>query len=218
MTTLSLKALREQARRTQKEAADLCDVSLSTYRRWEQTPDDMPHGLWLQLTDFLERSVQIRKEQQMKQEPTRVTVRGLTQEEEDELLANPDWTVPVPEWLTDEFPTERELSLDEWNKWETRHVEPYPGFADAFAKWERAWQEVELAQLKADGVKVFEADPIQVSPEFDPVTGEPVIYDEHMIAVDPDTGKETLWFDENELSDEELALLDAEEAEEAEAD
>ena len=98
----------------------------------------------------------------MKQEPIEATVRYMTPEEEDELFANPDWTVPVPEWLTDEFIPEREMTRDEWYRWETRHIEPYPGFAEAFAKWERAWQEVELAQLKADGVKVFEADPIRL--------------------------------------------------------
>ncbi|RSX54605.1 hypothetical protein [Bifidobacterium samirii] len=148
----------------------------------------------------------------MKPEPIESKVEYMTVAEADELIANADWTVPVPEWLTDDFIPERNLSLAEWDRWETRHIEPYPGFAQAFAKWERAWQEVELAQLKADGVKVFEADPIQVRPK-PAATSEPVISAEHMIAVDPEIDMEEIWFDENELTDEELALLDAAEAE-----
>lgn len=204
MQQLSIKNLRKQAHRTQKEMAELCDVSLTTYTKWEKNPADMPHGLYLQVIDFLEHAVQIRKETTMAHDMGMAHVVCLTPEEAEREAAENPYTVPIPEGLEEDFHPSKPITFQQMVDWETNHKEPYPGYADEYEAWESAWQEVELAQMKADGVTETEINPVHVDPEFDPATGEPIIYDEPHIVQDDQSGEGDLFLDEADLTEDEL--------------
>ncbi|WP_240539372.1 hypothetical protein [Bifidobacterium sp. SO1] len=123
------------------------------------------------------------------------------------------YTVPIPEGLTEEFFPSKPVTDEQMMRWMTRHIEPYPGYADEEAAWERAWQEVEIAQLKADGEPVLELDPVHVDPEFDPSTGKPIVYDEPHIVQNPDNGEADLFIDTADLTEDELKHDDSQDSE-----
>lgn len=211
MKQLSLRHLRLQARKTKKEAADLCDVSLNTYSKYEDDPLAMPHGLYLQLVEYFELSTQIRKANRMS-EPIKANVKFVTPEEASETDRIEDYSVPIPEGLTEEFHPSQPVTPQQIIDWETKNKEPYPGYAEEFFNWENAWEKVNRAQNEADGGHIHLSDPVHVDPEFDESTGDAIIYDEVQMAVDPDSGEQVLYIDEADMSSEEIAQASEEEA------
>ena len=210
MHQLSLKALRQQAGRTQKEVAELCDVDVRVYRKWETNPADMPYGLHLQVTDFLERAVQIRKETKMSKDMGSVHVQFHVPEDDD--YKDSSYTVDIPEGATEEFEPSQPVSMKQWAAWDRRGEEPYPGFAEELEKWDKANERLNRTQLAEDGAPVPELDTVQVDPEFDEMTGEPVTYDETQVVVDAETGEEDIFIDTADIDPDELAEHDAEQA------
>lgn len=170
---LSLKELRKQARRSQKECAELLDVSIDTWRRWEKNPDSMPYASHQQAVDFLERAVQIRKELTMAKDFGKVPVVAVTDIDLDEEMKN--YTVPIPEGLTPEFVPSQPVTAEQMRKFAAFGKEAYPGMADEYEAWEKAWDEVNLEQMKADGAPINIQEVVHVDPEFDEY-GEPVEY------------------------------------------
>lgn len=170
---LSLRTLRKQARRSQKECAELLGVSIDTWRRWEKNPDAMPYAAHRQVFDFLERAVQIRKEINMAKNYGKVPVVAETDIDLDEEMN--DYTVPIPEGLTPTFEPSKPVTAEQMNKFISHGKEAYPGMADEFAAWEAAWDQVNLAQMKADGAPINIQEVVHVDPEFDEY-GEPIEY------------------------------------------
>lgn len=201
MTQLSIKNLRHQAGRTQKETAELLDVDTRTYRKWENDPTEMPHGAYLQLIDFLERSVQIRKEIKMGTDMGKASV--VFDQSDDKT----EYTVPVPEGLSEEFEPSRPVSRKQWMAYDATGVEPYPGFTEELQEWEKAWEAVNSAQLEADGAPPLVLDTVQVDPEFDEETGEPITYDEVHVNVDASNGSMSMDIPEADITDEEREKL-----------
>lgn len=140
----------------------------------------------------------------MAQDMGKVKVVCDTPEEVERMREEAEYTVPIPEGLTEDFEPSQPVTLKQYEAWENHHIEPYVGFADELEAWERAWQDVEIAQLKADGEPVLELDPVHVDPEFDPATGEPIIYDEPHIVQDDQSGEGGLFLDEADLTEDEL--------------
>lgn len=69
-------------------------------------------------------------------------------EEEDD---DNDWTVPIPEWLTDEFVPSKPVTSDDIFRYQTAGIEPYEGYTKELQDWEDAWQDVARRQAIADG-------------------------------------------------------------------
>lgn len=199
-TYLSIKALRNQAHRTQKEMADLFNISLDTWRKWERNPDAMPYSAHLQAVDFLEQSIQIRKDtttmtRYMGELPVDRTPVDLT------ARADNDYTVPIPEGLTDEFEPSRPVTSKQMLDYDLHGKEPYPGYADEYEAWQEAWEQVNRAQLVADGGTLNIQDPIHAPAEFDEY-GEPIEYANDPKAVVRDDGNIDLYTDKKEDDEE----------------
>ncbi|NEG71827.1 hypothetical protein [Bifidobacterium ramosum] len=92
----------------------------------------------------------------------KVKVEYVSIEDSDRDAEEHPYTVPIPEDLTEDFEPSKPVTREQMIRWMTRHIEPYPGYAEEEGAWERAWQEVELAQLKADGEPVLEMDPVHL--------------------------------------------------------
>lgn len=200
MTNPIIKRLRQKAGKTKKEIAELIGVSVNTYTKYENDPDNMPHGTYRHLLEYLEIAAQLRKARTM-------TAEVVFNDHEDSI---DDYTVPIPEGLTEYFEPSQPVSPEQIIKWETSNIEPYPGYAEEENNWEKAWEEVNRAQNEADGGSMHIADPVHVDPEFDEATGEPIIYDEPHVVVDPDSGEANLYIDEADLTDKERAEADKE--------
>ncbi|WP_223848062.1 hypothetical protein [Bifidobacterium reuteri] len=84
-----------------------------------------------------------------------------------------DYTVPIPEGLTEEFHPSQPVTPKQIIAWETRNEEPYPGYAEELFNWENAWEEVNRAQLKADGgyLHISDPEPVEVVASSDAVAG-----------------------------------------------
>lgn len=202
MRQLSIRNLRRQAGRTQKELAELCDVDVATWRKWEKNPLDMPLGLYLQATEFLERAVQIRKEMKMSKDMGRVSV---VFHDPDEDEPDTGYTVDVPEGAGEDFKPSQPVTMKGWQAWDTHGIEPYPGFADELMEWEKANERLNRAQLEADGAPVPELDTVHPDPEFDPQTGEAIEYaDEFRLNVDAQTGEADMDVPESAIDPDEL--------------
>lgn len=190
MEAISIRNLRMQAGKTQTEVADLLDVSLSTYKRWEKNPLNMPHGMWLQTVEYLELSAQVRKKTKMATDMGFHKVefeKPMTDEEMTEDTAS--YTVPIPEGLTGDFIPSKPVTNEQTIAWTTRNIEPYPGYADEYAAWEDAWERVNRAQMEADGNTPNYVDNLVLQPEYDPQTDEPIDYEEPVIFQNTGTGK-----------------------------
>lgn len=201
MKQISIRRLRLLAGKTKKEVSELLGVSVNTYTKYEDSPMDMPHGLYLQLVEYLEIANQTRKATTMNT-PIKTTVSFKDPRDNDDDRLE-DYTVPIPEGLTEEFHPSQPVSPKQIIDWETKNKEPYPGYAEELFNWENAWEEVNRAQQKADGGYLHEADPVHVDPEFDDATGEPIIYDEPHVVIDPTNGETSVYADEADLSEEE---------------
>lgn len=169
---LSIKTLRKQAKRTQKEMAELFDISLDTWRRWENNPDDMPYSAHLQAVDFLEQAVQIRKENTMAKHWGKV---HMAEGPVNMHVEDQGYTVPIPEGLTEVFEPSQPVTDRQTLDYELYGKEPYPGYADEMEAWEEAWEQVNRAQMVADGAPLNIMDPVLADPEFDEF-GEPIVY------------------------------------------
>ena len=51
---------------------------------------------------------------------------------------------------------------------------------------------------------------MHVSPEFDEATGEPITYDEPHVVMDPESGNTSVYVDEADMSEQEIAESDPE--------
>lgn len=125
------------------------------------------------------------------------TVDFRTPEEADE--DRREYTVPIPEGLTEEFEPSRPVTNAQTIAFQTSGKEPYPGYAREYADWERAWQEVDDAQDEADGIYSHYSVLANPSPENDPITGDPIDYDELRIEENAETGDADLLIPEDEL-------------------
>lgn len=168
MGNISLRNLRQQAGKTQAETAEVLDVSLSTYKRWEKSPSDMPHGMWLETVEYLELSAQNRKKQKMATDYGKSEVvfdEPMTDEEEEKNRAS--YTVPIPDSLTNHFVPSKKITRKQFLDWEIRHIEPYPGYADEYYAWQDAWEEIDRKQAEADGNPYNYVDNLKLEPESD---------------------------------------------------
>lgn len=82
-----------------------------------------------------------------------------------------DYTVPIPEGLTEEFVPSQPVTPKQIIDWETKNKEPYPGYAEELFNWENAWEEVNRAQQKADGGYLHVADPVHIQGEPETAAG-----------------------------------------------
>lgn len=206
MGNISLRNLRIQAGKTQAETAEVLDVSTSTYKRWEKNPLEMPHGMWLETVQYLEMSAQIRKKTKMATDYGHSEVvfdEPMTDEEGEKNRAS--YTVPIPDSLTNSFEPSQPITDKQFLDWEIRHIEPYPGYAEEYAAWQDAWEEIDRAQAEADGNHYNYVDNMKLQPEFDPQTGEPIDYEEPVIFQNAETNKV-----EVHLPDEDAVKADAE--------
>lgn len=181
MASLSIKKLRLQAGKTIKEMADVLDKDTRTYSKWENDPDLIPHGLWLQIVEYLEIAVQIRKkEKHMGQHMGKKQFRHCSNEEADKVDRRDQYTVPIPDWLTEDFKPSRPVTQQQMLAYDLHGKEPYPGYGEEMRKWEDAWEEINRAQLRADG-----ADPVVIdlptrTPEYD-TDGNLTTFDETVV-------------------------------------
>lgn len=188
--TINLKTLRRQAGRTQKEVAELLGVHVNTYRAWEKDPSSMPHGAWVDTVSYLEIAAQARKARKMATEFPLRKGRFVSVDDDSD---QEEYTVPIPEGLTEEFEPSQKVTWQQKVDFEATGKEPYPGYADELAEWERQWELVNEAQAEADGDHWQTLDPVLADPEYTPDTGEPIEYDEPNIDIDPKSGDATLF-------------------------
>lgn len=111
---------------------------------------------------------------------TGVTFHDPNDDPEDEDRS--EYTVPIPDDLTDTFNpinpnTGRPVTGEEAIRYATDGIEPYDGYADELAEWERRWELVNDAQALADGEPIHRVDVIHPAPETDGL-GLPIRYDE----------------------------------------
>lgn len=93
------------------------------------------------------------------------TVRFIDPAEDDDNIE--DYTVPIPEGLTEEFHPSHPVTTREIIDWEVRNIEPYPGYAEEVNNWEKAWEEVNRAQQAADGGYMPIIDPVHIKSDDD---------------------------------------------------
>lgn len=105
------------------------------------------------------------------------------------------YTVPIPEGLSPTFKPSKPVTLKQSLKFDKDGTEPYPGYGAEFSEWEKGWERVNRAQAIEDGAPVYESDTVSVSPEHDE-QGEPVIYDETHVVVDPQMGEASAFIPE----------------------
>ena len=77
--------------------------------------------------------------------PIKAKVRFVAPDEDDEDRLS-DYTVPIPEGLTEEFHPSQPVTPKQLLDWETKNREPYPGYSEEFFNWENAWEEVNRAR------------------------------------------------------------------------
>ena len=63
------------------------------------------------------------------------------------------------------------------------------GYAEEYAAWEDAWENINRAQAEADGNHYNYVDNMNLQPEFDPQTDAPVNYEEPTIFQNAETNK-----------------------------
>ena len=108
--------------------------------------------MWLETVQYLEMSAQIRKKTKMATDYGHSEVvfdEPMTDEEEEKNRAS--YTVPIPDSLTNSFEPSQPITDKQFLDWEIRHIEPYPGYAEEYAAWQDAWEEIDRAQAEADG-------------------------------------------------------------------
>ena len=89
----------------------------------------------------MELSAQIRKKTKMATDYGKQKVEFKLPPTDEELAEErASYTVPIPDDLPEQMIA-----------WECRNIEPYPGFADEYAAWEDAWENINRAQAEADG-------------------------------------------------------------------
>ncbi|PLS25168.1 hypothetical protein [Bifidobacterium imperatoris] len=132
----------------------------------------------------------------MKNKPIKATVRFVDPEEADKNDRLEDYTVPIPEGLTEEFRPSKPVTPRQMIDWETKNKEPYPGYAEELFNWENAWEEVNRAQLKADGGYLHIADPVHFDDDPEAAAGSvknvdgeevPVYGNDHVFGEHKDT-------------------------------
>ena len=105
MNQLSIRRLRQLAGKTKNEIADLLGMSVNTYSKYEDNPMSLSYAAYHQLIEYLETAIQIRKKLEKEQPmntPIKAKVRFVAPDEDDEDRLS-DYTVPIPEGLTEEF-------------------------------------------------------------------------------------------------------------------
>lgn len=114
-----------------------------------------------------------------------------------------NYTVPIPEGLEKNFNPSQPITKRQWLDYETKGVEPYPGFADELMEWEKAWDRVNREQLKADGADPLVLDMVHPDPEFDD-EDNPIEYSDMEVEIDKDSGEAKLRVSEAEMTQSEL--------------
>ena len=150
MNQLSIRRLRQPAGKTKNEIADLLGMSVNTYSKYEDNPMSLSYAAYHQLIEYLETAIQIRKKLEKEQPmntPIKAKVRFVAPDEDDEDRLS-DYTVPIPEGLTEEFHPSQPVTPKQLLDWETKNKEPYPGYSEEFFNWENAWEEVNRASRK----------------------------------------------------------------------
>lgn len=107
-----------------------------------------------------------------------------------------DYTVPIPEGLTEYFEPSKPVTNEQIIAWETKGIEPYPGYADEEEEWDKAWEMVNRAQAEADGHPYLVLPTAHPQPDFDD-DGQPTDFDDPEIVVNPDSGEATFYVDED---------------------
>ena len=142
MNQLSIRRLRQLAGKTKNEIADLLGMSVNTYSKYEDNPMSLSYAAYHQLIEYLETAIQIRKKLEKEQPmntPIKAKVRFVAPDEDDEDRLS-DYTVPIPEGLTEEFHPSQPVTPKQLLDWETKNKEPYPGYSEEFFNWENAWE------------------------------------------------------------------------------
>ena len=138
MNQLSIRRLRQLAGKTKNEIADLLGMSVNTYSKYEDNPMSLSYAAYHQLIEYLETAIQIRKKLEKEQPmntPIKAKVRFVAPDEDDEDRLS-DYTVPIPEGLTEEFHPSQPVTPKQLLDWETKNKEPYPGYSEEFFNWE----------------------------------------------------------------------------------
>jgi DNA-binding XRE family transcriptional regulator len=206
--TISLKKLRLKAGKTQKDMGELCDVSLNTWRSWEKDPRIMPHGMWLDAVAYLETAIQA-KETSMAQhfECKKAIIGDEAYKDEDE------WTVPIPEGLTDTFEPSKPCTKEQLIRYSTGGPEPYPGYEKELEAWEDAWEDVRQRQAEADGDTYLTLPNVITGvPEDVDEDGNLIQYDEPQVVVDAQSGDATLAVPDGDAKEADEAVKEADEA------
>ena len=107
-----------------------------------------------------------------------------------------DYTVPIPEGLTEYFEPSKPVTNEQIIAWETKGIEPYPGYADEEEEWDKAWEMVNRAQAEADGHPYLVLPTAHPQPDFD-ADGQPTDFDDPEIVVNPDSGLAKLYVAED---------------------
>lgn len=134
-------------------------------------------------------------------------VAKLDYDDEDDLAGI---TVPIPDWLTNDFEPSKPVTAEQTKRFLTRGIEPYEGYAAEFQKWEDGWNDVRRRQAEADGEPYYMSEPVEVDPEFDE-EGRPIAYDEVNIVQDPDSGAASMDLPEDQYTDEDWEQEEKEE-------
>lgn len=186
MASLSIKNLRLQAGKTIKDMAALCDRDARTYAKWENDPDSIPHGLWLQIIEYLETTIRINtKEHTMGQHMGKAKVEFISNEEAAKEDRLEDYTVPIPEGLTEDFEPSQPVTPKQMLAYDRTGKEPYPGYAREMQEWEDAWEMVNRAQLIADGANPVILDLPERHPDYN-ADGNLTPFDETTVIDDGD--------------------------------
>lgn len=114
----------------------------------------------------------------------------------DETEIKDDYTVPIPEGLTEYFEPSKPVTYEQSLAWETKGIEPYPGYADEFNEWDKAWEMVNRAQAEADGNPYLVLPTAHPQSDFDD-NGRPTDFDDPEIVVNPESGEATFYVDED---------------------
>lgn len=200
---LNIKQLRKKAGKTLRDMAELCNVSTSTYQRWEKTPDDIPHALWLEIVEYLEIAIQV-KEQTM----YKVQHLGDGCAFIDPQDGVDDWDnlhVPVPEGLTHFFEPSRPVTNKQVIAWATRGIEPYPGYAEEEHAWDVAHAKLAAAERRARGIEDVVVKMPSRTPDHDE-EGNYTDYDEPELVVEEQEDGSDKYFVKDNRPDEDSLL------------
>lgn len=109
-----------------------------------------------------------------------------------------DYTVPIPEGLTEEFEPSQPCTREQLLDYACGGPEPYPGYAEEEQAWLDAWNDLDMRQAEADGDPWVVLPTVIPQPDFDE-EGEPVHYEgEPEIMVDGKSREATLMVPQDE--------------------